>query len=212
MSLWEASAPWRERWIEGRTAWDQGQEHPAMTDLLQHAQREAGLKPGSQIFSAGCGRAHNEAWLARQGYQVEAIDVVPEAIAAARLLYADVPKLRLAVQDVFSLETPNLAFDAVFDRAMLCALQPEHRLAYLEKLSACLRPGGLFMSILFRAVKGPSGPPFAVNEFDAMHLLSPYFDLCFASPAPPLSEPQNVLEEWLCIWSKRGPIGGDGDL
>jgi SAM-dependent methyltransferase len=204
----ERIEPWRERWLTGRTGWDQGRPHDELSRLLQHATLEGRLPHGARIFSAGCGRAHNEAWLAGQGYRVDAVDAVVEAIEGARALYENMPYLNLKVADVF-LEDDRVTdgaaslYDAVFDRAMLCALQPSHRAIYVQKISGKLRPGGLFMSILFRRTRSPEGPPFAVNEEEARMLLAAQFDLCHASSCPPPPNPQNVLEEWLCIWRKR---------
>jgi SAM-dependent methyltransferase len=204
----ERIEPWKERWLTGRTGWDQGRPHEEMGRLLQHAALEGRLPNGARIYSAGCGRAHNEAWLAGQGYQVDAVDAVAEAIEGARVLYGNVPHLRLEVADVFLAENKGAdaslsLYDAVFDRAMLCALQPSHRATYVQKISGKLKPGGLFMSILFRRTRSPEGPPFAVNEVEARELLAAQFDLCHASSCPPPPNPHHVLEEWLCIWRKR---------
>ncbi|WP_176737006.1 methyltransferase domain-containing protein [Oligoflexus tunisiensis] len=199
----EKIEPWRERWLIGRTGWDQGRPHHELERLLQQATREGRLPAGARIFSAGCGRAHNEAWLAGQGYQVDAMDAVPEAIEGARALYATQSGLNLAVADVFAANAPAAAYDAVFDRAMLCAIQPEHRATYIQRITSRLKPGGLVMAILFRRTRTPEGPPFAVDEAEAQRLFADQFDLCHASSCPPPPNPQNVLEEWLCIWRKR---------
>ncbi len=199
----ESIEPWRERWLIGRTGWDQGQAHGEMGRLLHHATLEGRLPPGARIFSAGCGRAHNEAWLAGHGYQVDGVDAVLEAIEGAKTLYGNLSRLNLQVADVFAEETPAQSYDAVFDRAMLCALQPQHRSAYVQKISEKLQAGGLVMGILFRRTRSPEGPPFSVNEDEAQQLFSSQFDLCHASSCPPPPNPHNVLEEWLCIWRKR---------
>ena len=199
----DASNSWRERWREGRTAWDQGGHSAAMEQLLYHSQREGGLQVGAKIFSAGCGRAHNEAWLAQHGFLVAAVDVADEAIAAANQLYAAHTGLSLAVQDIFTLDTSHYSFDAIFDRAMLCALAPGQRAAYLSQLTALLRPGGIIMAILFRSVRTPDGPPFAVDESEAFSLLGADFDLCFACTSPKAIDSSQVLDEWMCIWRKR---------
>jgi SAM-dependent methyltransferase len=199
----EKIEPWRERWLIGRTGWDQGQAHGEMGRLLEHASLEGRLPTGARIFSAGCGRAHNEAWLAGHGYSVDAVDAVPEAIEGARALYSELHSLHLEVADVFATAAPTQPYAAVFDRAMLCALQPQHRAAYVQKISEKLEEGGLVMAILFRLTRSPDGPPFSVNEDEARELFAPRFDLVHASSCPPPPNPHNVLEEWLCIWRKR---------
>lgn len=199
----EKIEPWRERWLVGRTGWDQGRPHDQLGRLLQHATLEGRLPAGARIFSAGCGRAHNEAWLAGQGYRVDAMDAVPEAIEGARALYEQQSGLTLQVADVFASGVAVPAYDAVFDRAMLCAINPQHRSAYVQKISEKLVSGGLVLAILFRRTRSLEGPPFAVDEEEAHRLFADQFDLCHASSCPLPINPQNVLEEWLCIWRKR---------
>src|SRR5262249_45494348 len=93
---------WAERWQSGQTGWDFGVAHPGLAILIAEA-TSSGLLPANpaqcRILEPGCGRAHGAAALARIGYRVTAFDVVPEAIAAARALYADVPGLELVVAD-----------------------------------------------------------------------------------------------------------------
>ncbi len=202
-SYGESAEPWRQRWLNGQTGWDHGQEHAVLNRLLQHAMREGPLQPSASIFSAGCGRAHNEAWLARQGFKVDASDIVEEAIAGARALYEHQKGLRLFVADAFAPNDGSKIYDAVFDRAMLCAVNPMHRAAYVQRMQEKLPIGGIFMSILFRKVRSPEGPPFAVDEAEALRLLEDDFDLCHASSCPPPEHTHNVLEEWLCVWRKR---------
>lgn len=201
----EKIEPWRERWLVGQTGWDQGGPHSQLDRLLRHATQEGRLPAGARIFSAGCGRAHNEAWLAGQGYRVDAVDAVPEAIEGARALYGQVAGLNLQVSDVFAAVEPEPAYDAVFDRAMLCAIEPRHRPTYIQAIHHKLKSDALVLAILFRRTRTPEGPPFAVNEEEAQRLLAEHFDLVHASLCPPPENPRNVLEEWLCIWRKRRP-------
>ncbi len=199
----EAADAWQHRWVNGQTGWDQGREHALLEQLVAHAQLQGPLIKPARIFSAGCGRAHNEAWLARQGFQVDAVDIVPDAIAKAKELYAEQEGLSLSVADAFARDEAAFLYDAVFDRAMLCAIGPEHRKAYVQRIHEKLKPEGLFMAILFRRVRSPNGPPFAVDENDALALFDAEFNLCHASSCALIANPHSVLEEWLCIWRKK---------
>lgn len=202
MQSQEEQSRWNERWRNDLTAWDQGGAHPELTNLLHHALREGNLKRDARIFSAGCGRAHSEAALARMGFSVLATDLVPEAIQAAERLYAGTPGLTLETADIFRYD-PVGTFDAVYDRAMLCALQPTDRQAYVQRIKRFMRDGSLFMGILFRKTVKPEGPPFAIDERDAWDLFGKDFTLCHAAPIALREVPRNVLEEWICIWKLR---------
>lgn len=199
----ESDTPWGELWKSGQTPWDQGGAHPQLKRLLEHARLEGGLKAGEAIYSGGVGRAHNEAMLAREGYQVRAVDFVAEAIEAAKTLYGRQERLELIAQDALApLPDEEGRFAAIFDRAMLCALPPHDRSRYIAVSRARLKAGGLWMGILFREVPRREGPPFAIDERTAMALFSQDFDLCFAGACPSSLEKPG-LEEWLCIWRRR---------
>lgn len=196
---------WRTRWIEGRTGWDLGGPHPHLERLLQEAHDWGLLREPARILEPGAGRAHNGAALARRGNHVTAFDLVPEAMDAARQLYAGVSGLNLVVADVFALpEAWFGVFDAVFDRAMLCALPPTLRGAYVRAMFDVLVPGGVFLSLPFTVVDYPdggSGPPFAVPMPELEQLLSPGFALVHAEEKPVLDG--KIRREMISVWRRR---------
>jgi hypothetical protein len=203
----EEKTAWQDRWQKGRTGWDQGGPHPALSLLVEHARREGGLREGARFYSPGSGRAHSEAALATQGYRVDAIDLSPLAIAQARSDYGHLPNLDLRVGDIFDIaEKEREVYDAVFDRAMLCALPPQVRSSYVEAMRSRLKAGGLFCGILFRSVEALSPPPYAVDEAEAMRLFANSFQLCFARAILPAPQPAAVKDEWICVWRKRGHL------
>ena len=203
MQSQEEKERWRARWREGQTGWDQGGAHPALLRLMEHAEREGAMARGSLIFSAGCGRAHNEAKLASLGYHVTATDLSAEGITAAQGLYGQLEGLTLRVEDVFQIpEGEASRYDAVFDRAMLCALGPDQRPLYVKAVHDRLRSGGLFCGILFRDVSREKGPPFAVDELDAWALFHKQFTLVTAAVLKETPTTDTILEEWICIWRK----------
>ena len=198
---------WQDRWHKGLTGWDQGEAHPSLPKLIAHARREGGLVDGARFYSAGAGRAHSEAALAQAGYPVRAVELSREAIEEARDVYGSLPNLELLVGDLFDIpESERKAFDAVYDRAMLCALAPGARPGYIEAMKARLKDSGLFCAILFRQLTNEQGPPYPVDEAEAMRVLGKDFHLCFAAAIAPAPRPAVVIEEWICIWRLRGQV------
>jgi SAM-dependent methyltransferase len=201
----EEKSLWQKRWLKGQTGWDQGGAHPALLQLVEHAKREAALPDEARFFSAGCGSAHSEAVLAQWGYKVRAIDLSEEAIAAARAIYGETPGLELMKSDLFEIQDAEVGtYDAIYDRAMLCALPAELRPDYIEAMKKRLKKGGLFCGILFRVVELEKGPPFAIDEGEAYRVLSQDFVLCYAAAIPAAPIPAVVREEWICVWRLRG--------
>jgi SAM-dependent methyltransferase len=183
---------WRERWQENRTGWDLGGPHEGLVPLLQMLD-ETGIVDSIvsrenaeflRIYSPGCGRAHDAAAIVtrsikippsigKKNIEVIATDFAPEAIDAARSLYGNLSQngLRFAVQDASAPVAPDerQKFHVIFDRAMLCALRPDLRPAYLRACHARLVPGGVFLSLPFTRIENTpehppgSGPPFEIT-------------------------------------------------
>lgn len=203
---------WKQRWKEGRTRWDCGQPHPLTEKIIQSAQSYGFLIPDPdkkyRIWEPACGKAHNGALLARMGYQVTGTDISPLAIQYATELYGERPSLSLKVGDIFSCSSEETeAFDAVFDRAALCALNQDERALYVRSCAQHLKPGGLFLSILFTGVVKPEGPPFALSYDEVFELFNsdPTTDFTLVN----FEERQDgwidevITGEALMIWMKK---------
>jgi SAM-dependent methyltransferase len=173
---------WELCWTEKNTFWDLKGRHPLLPSLLQLSDKHGNLKPMSRIYVPGCGHAHDAAWLAKAGFEVVAADFVPEAIEVAKTLYGNVRNLSLEVGDVFSVKDHEQnSFDAVFDRAMFCALNPIKRIDYLKACQSRLKPNGLFTALLFAEtlISQEEGPPFSVTLDEFKELSQRLFEVSF---------------------------------
>lgn len=200
------AAHWQELWRNGTTPWDQGAAHPLLTELLRLARQSGHLQDGALIWEPGCGRAHAAAYLAQQGFHVVAEDIAPEAIQTAKNLYQH-PRLTLRTGDVFHVaEADQGRFDAIYDRAMLCALPPERHADFLRGCAARLKPRGLWLGIPFAAVDRPidQGPPFALPTPALLKTLEPFFEICAIQTHQGPGTPAVVLSEHIVVALKKG--------
>lgn len=203
----ELRQPWAERWQTAQTRWDQGKEHPLLPELLSLAEIQGRLPKKAAIYSAGCGRAHSEASMAHRGYEVLACDFVLEAVKAAQEKYAGTPHLTIEQRDGLVVQPDELGrFNAVFDRAMLCALQPQNRETYINACWQRLKPHGLFMGILFtETTNGPGkGPPFEISIAQLMELFGRTFSLVALESRRSHLNPDDIIrEEAVAVWMRR---------
>ncbi|MBI5546885.1 MAG: methyltransferase domain-containing protein [Deltaproteobacteria bacterium] len=201
----EEKRAWRSLWSEDKTFWDLGEAHPSLPPLLERARIQLGFElRGARVFVPGCGRGHEAAYLARQGARVEAVDYAPEAIEAARQRYPDVPGLTFEVADAF--HAPPAAqgrFDAVVDRAMLCAIESSDRPRYLRACAERLRPGGLLVSVAFLEVRLPSGPPFPISADELSSHTCSWLDPVIMEPVLATTMTDYIHRELLVIQRKR---------
>ena len=106
------------------------------------------LASGATVLDAGCGGGRNLVYLLRSGFEVFAVDVNPEAIAAVRSMAAALaPRLpagNFRVEQVEAMSLPDASVDLVISSAVLhFARDHEHFAAMLREMNRVLRPGGL---------------------------------------------------------------------
>jgi cyclopropane fatty-acyl-phospholipid synthase-like methyltransferase len=157
---------WEGRYQRGEMGWDRKGINPLMESWVA-----ASLAPGSSILVPGCGHGYEVIELARMGFNVTGIDIAPTPVARMRReldsegLHAEVVQV-----DMFDF-VPASPFDAIYEQTSLCAIQPEQREAYENRLHAWLKPGGsLFALFMQTGIAG--GPPFHC-DVNAMRELFP---------------------------------------
>ena len=152
---------WQSRFLAGQMAWDRGEVNPQLRTWLQQ-----GAIPPGLVCVPGCGAGWEVAELARQGFQVTALDFAPAALERTRaLLDRDGLEARVDQADVLEW-SPEGPFDAVYEQTCLCALHPDRWLEYAERLHAWLRPGGALLALFMQAPRPGAaegrveGPPY----------------------------------------------------
>ena len=194
---------WGIPWREGVTPWDLGTSHPGLERVLEKISDEEWLASGSRFYVPGCGRAHDAALLCEFGYSVYGEDIVPEAITQAKKEYGEVEHLDLKVADVFH-PSKEGGFDAIYDRAMLCALSPKLWKPYIEAILKRLDSRGLLISIPFTKVrKGTEGPPFAISQGEFKSLLGKDWETLYECVVPNHRVNSSIEEEYVYVGVRR---------
>ncbi|MEW5881732.1 MAG: methyltransferase domain-containing protein [Pseudomonadota bacterium] len=196
------AAFWDERFAANFTPWDQGAVPPALVRWLARAP----LAAGARVLIPGCGSAYEAAFLDAAGLDVLSIDIAEAALARARAaLSSDVADRVLRRADFFAFAAAP--FDAIYERAFLCALPPRLWPAYAARCAALLRPGAPLAGLFFVDPAPPEprrGPPFAMARDELDALLAPAFDCTEEEPIPP-GESIAVFsgrERWM-VWRRR---------
>lgn len=198
----EKKQAWQLRWQQAKTGWDLHGAHPLIEELVYLAEREGNLASQSSIWVPGCGHGHDAYFLYQKGYRVSACDFVEEAISAATHLYsASLENLDWRVCD--ALDKQSNRYQAVYDRAMLCALQPENRKTYIQRVYENLDDEGIFFGILFAEVQVENGPPFSLDEVNLWELFEEQFELVHLEPRDLVTDISAISKEWLCIWRRK---------
>lgn len=135
-----------ERYEKGDLPWQIDRPQPEVLNLIEKGKFE------SPVLDLGCGAGDNAIELARRGYRVLGVDLVPEALRLAREKAA---KAGLAhppeffVGDALTLGESGLEADTVLDCALFHIFEDAERPAYVRGLEAVLAPGGRLHILCF---------------------------------------------------------------
>lgn len=175
----EKSSFWEEKYLTGQTPWDLHQPNPVFLDLL----KEGKLLQQCKMLIPGCGKGHDAIAAAKHGYDVTAVDFSGKAISiGSEIGKKENLKIDFQIKDIFQMDGLfENSFDAVYDYTLFCAINPDRRAEYSEKIFQLLKKGGKFAVILFPLGESEDGPPFGINPDEFYKMFSKKFKLCFSS-------------------------------
>ncbi|MFB7111278.1 class I SAM-dependent methyltransferase [Streptomyces sp. NPDC056190] len=156
-------APEADRWTGGAAGWwdgfyaDRTRPVPFFADkpdenLVEWLER--GLIGGRRALDLGCGPGRNALYLAERGFEVDAVDLSPQAIAWARERARETgAEVRFLCQDAFGSAGSPLTgpYDLVYDSGCFHHLPPHRRISHLALLDRVLAPGGHLALTCFAA-------------------------------------------------------------
>ena len=131
-----------------------------LADQIEH------LTPG-RALDIGCGTGSNAMWLAKQGWQVTAVDHSEVAIEKGKRLVA-----RQGVNVEFVLAAASTYQPQSHYHLITCfyiQMFPQQRANMLAKMSKALAPGGTLLFVSH----DKSGPPAGWSEEDLLSLTTP---------------------------------------
>ena len=181
------SDQWLDRWQKNQI----GFHESTVNSHLRRNLPEFNLNPGDTIFLPLCGKTHDIAWLAQQGFQVIGIELSQIALetffSEHNLQYqkfeSDRFTLRVSANisliqgDYFDLQAEDLsACKLVYDKASLIAMDEANRARYCAKmLSIVPKATDQLLITLDYDQAEMEGPPFAVSASELnRHYASDY--------------------------------------
>jgi len=159
-----AQATWEERYGKGETGWNRGGTSPAAKAWMEHLELTS-----CRLLVPGCGFGHEVVHFAEHGFDVTAIDIAPSAI---RRLEQELSEKNSAAQticgDLFDYQ-PDKPFDVIYEQTCMCAIPPERRSDYAERLYQWLVPGGRLLAMFMQTGK-EGGPPWHCDLLNMQRL------------------------------------------
>ncbi|KAI6699020.1 hypothetical protein NL676_019139 [Syzygium grande] len=161
---------WKKCWEQGLTPWDLGQPTPILQQLHQ-----MGALPKGRALVPGCGSGYDVASIACPERYVVGIDISEGAIKRATQLFSSSPNANhfIFLKEDFFTWNPTELFDLIFDYTFFCAIEPEIRAAWAERMSELLAPDGELITLMFPIGDHIDGPPYKVSISDYEEVLCP---------------------------------------
>jgi methyl halide transferase len=153
---------WNNRYENNQIGWDLGGVSPALKFWMDQLPDKS-----ASILIPGAGNAYEVDYLVALGFtNITVIDIAPKLVAALKQRFASVNEVTIILGDFFELEGK---FDVVLEQTFFCAIDPELRSQYVDKMKDLLTDKGQLLGVLFnRSFIG--GPPFggSIEEYEVL--------------------------------------------
>jgi SAM-dependent methyltransferase len=144
---------YRTAYLLGLRVWERSVPAPDLVELV-----ESGSEPG-RALDIGCGTGTDAIYLARHGWDVTGVDMVPRALAIARRQAAAAGVSLLLVEgDVTRLREFGVGggYTLLLDFGCFHTLPEDRRDAYVESVSEAAAPGATLLLFGFRRPPRPA--------------------------------------------------------
>jgi SAM-dependent methyltransferase len=177
-----------------------------------------------KALELGCGEGRNSFYMARQGCEVDAIDISNEAINnALEKAKSKNVEINFLCKNVFELEVSKKTYDLVYDSGLMHHLLPHRRIQYIELLNDVLKAKGYFGLICFAPGFKSIGGAEEISDKDVykersilggmafskeklQYIMSEYFELIEIRYMKDYEESSEFFGKpflWTSLWQKK---------
>lgn len=161
---------WNQKYRTNKTGWDLGEISSPLKAYFDQLQ-DKNLK----ILIPGGGNSYEAEYLHNKGFtNVFVIDIAKEAVQRIQQRIPTFPKNHIIHDDFFNLKD---TFDMVIEQTFFCAINPNLRQQYAQKMNQLLVDGGKLVGLMFDAKLNEDHPPFGGCKEEYLQIFEPYFNV-----------------------------------
>jgi len=190
---------WEDKYKQSNTHWDIGTASTPLKNYIDQLNNK-----NLNILIPGAGNAHEAEYLHRQGFKnVFVLDIAKQPLANFKKRVPSFSDDHLIQADFFE---HHQLYDLIIEQTFFCALDPNLRPKYAEKMSQLLHSKGKLVGLLFEFELTNEGPPFGGSYLEYQNLFSKYFKIKTLELANNSIKPR-AGKELFVIFESQKPIG-----
>jgi len=173
---------WEERYVHHETGWDAGAPTTPFVDYAKSIKNKS-----TRILIPGCGHAYEAEMLLNAGFtNITLIDLSDHAKEDFLRRVPQFPANKYLIGDFFAHKGE---YDLILEQTFFCALEPDLRAKYAQKVHELLAENGRLVGLLFTFPLSEKGPPFGGSIEEYTDYFKPFFTLkklepCYNSIKP----------------------------
>lgn len=161
---------WNNKYKNNKIGWDLGEVSPPLKAYFDQLENK-----DLKILIPGGGNSHEAEYLFNHGFKnVFVVDISIIALANIKKRVPGFPISQLIHTNFFDVEE---TFDLVIEQTFFCAINPELRVKYAEKMHSTLKNNSKLVGLMFDAKLNKDHPPFGGNKKEYLSYFSPYFKI-----------------------------------
>ena len=161
---------WEKRYHLNEIGWDIGTISTPLKEYIDQIENKE-LK----ILIPGAGNGYEFEYLYNAGFQnVFVIDIAKTPLENIQTRIPHLDDKHLIHNDFFELSD---TFDLIIEQTFFCALNPELREKYVQKMHALLKDNGKIAGLLFQFPLTEQGPPFGGSKSEYENLFKEHFKI-----------------------------------
>jgi ubiquinone/menaquinone biosynthesis C-methylase UbiE len=140
--------------------WELGKPRESLVELVESEK----IKP-SKTLDLCCGAGTNPLYLAKQGFDVTAIDISDGAVKLSKKrIYQENVEMKLLVGSFLMLPFKDNIFDFVFDMGCFHHVETKNRTSFIRGVHNVLKPKGTYFLTCFSYKNGPAWNHFTKRQ------------------------------------------------
>lgn len=160
---------WTRRYQDGHTGWDIGSVSTPIDQYLCQIENK-----NIEVLVPGGGNAYEVARAWELGFsKVFLLDISEFPIKKFLEKNPHFPPNQVYHENFFDHQRQ---YDLILEQTFFCALDPELRNAYAQKMHQLLKPGGRLVGVLFDREFEKQGPPFGGSAEEYRRCFMPFFE------------------------------------